>query len=80
MTDNLNKQVLSTPSRMLAAAVVVEEKKKTLEAISRQGIQIVANKRTTCASASCKYMYILIRYVLCKLFEKMKMCTAHICV
>ena len=60
MTDNLNKQVLSTPSRMLAAAaVVVEEKKKTLEAISRQGIQIVANKRTTCASASCKYMYVL---------------------
>lgn len=26
MTDNLNKQVLSTPSRMLAAAAVVEEK------------------------------------------------------
>ena len=30
MTDNLNKQVLSTPSRMLAAAAAVVEEKEDI--------------------------------------------------
>ena len=57
----INRSYLPHPGCWLLLLLL--KKKKTLEAISRQRIQIVDNKRTTCASASCKYKYICTDYL-----------------